>query len=233
MDQPRRARVGHGARGRGGIDVGGRATARPLHGLVRLAAFAQGAGLLQPLRQGLCQKRRLPGRGAHLGAKRLIVAIVQAPGVAVAEQPTHAAPLEPRRVGQPLDTRGGGKGGTQQKVTVAVHHVHGPPTRQGADRARLRLREGDLGVEGRVGRQHVVAHPYLEQVTQNQQRIERGGSQVRQPSACGCWVLGVQVHVRHAVDAAPGGRRIDAVAQRGDVHGRRRCAVRDGRRRPW
>ncbi|EER60994.1 hypothetical protein AcdelDRAFT_1423 [Acidovorax delafieldii 2AN] len=123
--------------------------------------------LRAPLGQGLGQKLLLPGGAAGQCAKALVVGVVEAQRIAVAQQKALAAEDQRRGVVQALHAAVLQEGLAHQKVAVAVHEVHRRTRGGGMQRVgALRLEAAGLG-------QRIVAHPHLEQVAQDEDGVGR------------------------------------------------------------
>lgn len=97
-----------------------------------------------------------------------------------------------------------GEARAEQKVPVAAHHVHRRVAGRGSQGGDAGVPEAVLGrVAGAV--QHVIAHPHLEQIAQDDERIEPTPVQVAAPSRGRGGVMGLQVQVRNHIHPTPFG----------------------------
>ena len=189
--------------GRRRVDIG------PVLGRVLLACLALGAQAACQ-RRALCQRALqeggLPARTAHLGAEFEVVAVAQAPGIAMAQQHPLVIPAQQGRVVEQGGAAGGGKARPEQEVTVAVHHVERMPGRVGAQIGADVSQEVVFGLGGPFGRssvEQVVADPDLEQVAEDEERIRLAVLQVAPEGLSGGGLTGLQVQVGDEVDYAP------------------------------
>ncbi|MNS98579.1 hypothetical protein D3C72_1329500 [compost metagenome] len=197
MDQRAGARVLQPLAGSVGVHVG------PEGGGIALAVFAlctDGAGEGAALFQWAREECGLPFGRAHLGAKLEVVGVFEAERVAMAQQPAFAVQHQHRGVVEQGQAALRGKGLADEEVAVAVHEEH-----RHALRGALQ-QFGALRLEAGLGG-GIVAHPHLEQVAEDDQRIGRRGLQVALPGLEGGQLAGLQVQVGNQVDGAPRGRR--------------------------
>ncbi|MCY1383427.1 hypothetical protein D9M69_715520 [compost metagenome] len=114
----------------------------------------------------------------------------------MAEQPVLAQEIECGRIAQSLHAAGLEAFGTQQEVAVASHEMHRGVQAERFERIGASAPEGLVG--GGAGVEHVVTHPDLEQVAQDEEGVGpfvRGALQKGAPDLEGLRLAGLQVQV--------------------------------------
>jgi len=180
----------------------------------RAALCAHATRLRTARRQRLGQKALLPFGRTRQGAKALVVHVVHAELVAVAQQDALPGEHQHRGVGQQREAAGARKADTGQKVAVAHHEIHRQALRRGAeDGAAFGLEAGstDRIVRTRClgsrfaprGFDRIVTDPDFKQVAQDEQRARLCALHVVAPhgkrGALGC----LQVQVGDEVERVP------------------------------
>lgn len=157
--------------------------------LARLALLADAARLHAARGQRLGQKLLLPGGAAGLQAKTLVVHIVQAQQVAVAQDIPLAAKDQDCGVCQAGDAAPSQEGRARQEVAVAMHEVHRQALRGGP-------KEGAApGFEAAGLAHRIVAHPHFEQVAQDKEGVCGGAFQILLECGHRGGLAGLQVQV--------------------------------------
>jgi len=153
---------------------------------------AAAAGLLgeaAPQRQRQRQEASLPARAANHAAQQLIGAIGGAQGIAMRDQHRLAVQLDDARVGDQARAGALREAILVQEVPIAMHHIARHPAP-----AQLRERAADAVAVRLVV---VVAHPGLEQVPENVERLGAGSARGKKIDElrAGRRLAGIQVQI--------------------------------------
>jgi hypothetical protein len=156
-----------------------------------LALGAHGACLGQAVGQALRQKSSLPSLIPDLGAKGEVFMVIGAQGIAMAEQEGAGLAVDAAGLSQGLHAGVLEKSRSDQKVAVATQKKHRYALGASAQGLGAVLFKSAQGVV-----QHIVTHPGLKQVAQNEQGLGRGVGQIVLPCGGGERLTAVQVHIR-------------------------------------